>query len=184
MTPTRAETVKTLSQQTRAKFKAPVCRIGVGDPNGPLGVECVRDGEQTSKRVLQVARAIEVVFLVAVIVLLVASVMLIANTIRLSIFARRREIEVMKLVGATNWFVRGPFMIEGLLCGGIGALAAVFLLLLGKELALPAILPDTFDCSDDVRALGFGLMSLILLGVGLGVGAVGSGMTLRRHLRV
>ena len=180
VTPTRAETVKTLSQQTRTKFKAPVCRNGVGDPNGPLGVECVRDGEQTSKRVLQVARAIEVVFLVAVIVLLVASVMLIANTIRLSIFARRREIEVMKLVGATNWFVRGPFMIEGLLCGGIGALAAVFLLLLGKELALPAILPDTFDGSGEVRALSFGLMALILLGVGLGVGAVGSGLTLRR----
>ena len=49
--------------------------------------------------------------------LVVAATLLIANTIRLSIFARRREIEVMKLVGATNWFVRGPFMIEGLICG-------------------------------------------------------------------
>ena len=55
-----------------------------------------------------------------VIVLLIASVILIANTIRLSIFSRRREIEVMKLVGATNWFVRGPFMLEGLLCGLVG----------------------------------------------------------------
>ena len=62
---------------------------------------------------------------VAVIILLAASVLLIANTIRLSIFSRRREIEVMKLVGATNWFVRGPFMLEGLLCGVIGATAAV-----------------------------------------------------------
>ena len=79
------------------------------------GVERVKDGQQTSKRILQVARVIEVVFLVAVIVLLAASILLIANTIRLSIFSRRREIEVMKLVGATNWFVRGPFMVEGLL---------------------------------------------------------------------
>ena len=77
---------------------------------------------------------------------------LIANTIRLSIFSRRREIEVMKLVGATNWFVRGPFMLEGLLCGLVGSIAAVVLLLLGKEVALPAILGH-IDTTDDVKAL-------------------------------
>ncbi len=118
MTPVRAEEVKLLSADIR---KQKFARSGA-----------VKDGQQTSKRILQVARVIEVVFLVAVIVLLVASVLLIANTIRLSIFARRREIEVMKLVGATNWFVRGPFMLEGLLCGGLGALGAVVLLLLGQ----------------------------------------------------
>ena len=183
VTPMHAEAVKTLSREIRTAFKAPVCKRGAGDPNGPLGVECVKDGEQTSERILQVARAIEAVFLIAVIVLLIASVLLIANTIRLSIFSRRREIEVMKLVGATNWFVRGPFMLEGLLCGGAGALAAVVLLLLGKELALPAILGH-IETSDDVKALGFGMTALILVGVGLAVGALGSGMTLRRYLRV
>ena len=116
-------------------------------------------------------------------VLLAASVLLIANTIRLSIFSRRREIEVMKLVGATNWFVRGPFMVEGLLCGLVGALAAIVLLLIGKEVALPSILGQ-IDSSDDVRALGFTLIALILLGVGLAVGALGSGLTLRRYLKV
>ena len=169
VTPRHAEEVKALSADIRKQKFA--------------GIERVKDGQQTSKRILQVARVIEVVFLVAVIVLLVASVLLIANTIRLSIFSRRREIEVMKLVGATNWFVRGPFMLEGLLCGGVGALAAVFLLLLGKEIALPAILGH-IDTSDDVKALSFGLTALILIGVGLAVGALGSGMTLRRFLRV
>jgi cell division transport system permease protein len=183
VTPVHAEMVKKLSRDIRQAFAAPVCRRGVGDPNGAKGVECVKDGEQTSKRILQVARVIEVMFLVAVIVLLIASVILIANTIRLSIFSRRREIEVMKLVGATNWFVRGPFMLEGLLCGGVGALAAVFLLLMGKELAVPAILGH-IDTSSDVKALGFGMTALILLGVGLAVGALGSGMTLRRYLRI
>jgi len=141
--------------------------------------------KQLSKRILQVARVIEVVFVVAVLILLIASVLLIANTIRLSIFARRREIEVMKLVGATNWFVRGPFMVEGLLCGLLGAFAAVVLLFLGKEIALPAILGhiDTTS-SNDVRALGFTLTALILLAVGLVVGAVGSTFTLRRYLKV
>ena len=169
ITPRRAEQVKQLSAAIRAqKFPA---------------VAQVKDGQQTSKRILQVARVIEVVFLVAVVVLLVASVLLIANTIRLSIFARRREIEVMKLVGATNWFVRGPFMVEGLLCGLMGALAAVVLLLLGKELALPAILGH-IDTTSDVRALGFTVTALILLVVGLVVGAVGSTFTLRRYLKI
>jgi cell division transport system permease protein len=171
ITPRKAEEVKQLSAAIRAQKFA--------------GVERVKDGQQTSKRILQVARVIEVVFLVAVVILLIASVLLIANTIRLSIFARRREIEVMKLVGATNWFVRGPFMVEGLLCGVLGAFAAIVLLLLGKEIALPAILGhiDTTS-SNDVRALGFTLTALILLGVGLVVGAVGSTFTLHRYLKV
>jgi cell division transport system permease protein len=169
ITPKHAEEVKQLSTAIRAQKFA--------------GVERVKDGQQTSKRILQVARVIEVVFLVAVVVLLAASVLLIANTIRLSIFSRRREIEVMKLVGATNWFVRGPFMVEGLVCGLVGALAAVVLLLIGKEVALPSILGH-IDSSDDVKALGFTLTALILLAVGLVVGALGSGLTLRRYLKV
>ena len=169
ITPRRAEEVKDLSASIRTQQFA--------------GVERVKDGQQTSKRILQVARVIEVVFLVAVLVLLIASVLLIANTIRLSIFSRRREIEVMKLVGATNWFVRGPFMVEGLLCGLLGAVLAVVLLLIGKEVALPSILGH-IDSSDDVRALGFSLIALILLTVGLLVGALGSGLTLRRYLKV
>ena len=171
ITPRHAEEVKQLSASIRGQKFA--------------GVERVKDGQQTSKRILQVARVIEVVFVVAVLILLIASVLLIANTIRLSIFARRREIEVMKLVGATNWFIRGPFMVEGLLCGLMGAFAAVVLLFLGKEIALPAILGhvDTTS-SNDVRALGFTLTALILLAVGLVVGAVGSTFTLRRYLKV
>jgi cell division transport system permease protein len=149
----------------------------------PAGVDKVKYGKQTADRILRVARVIEIVFLAAVIVLLVASTLLIANTIRLSIFSRRREIEVMKLVGATNWFVRGPFMLEGLICGLVGSLVAIVLLLLGKELALPAIL-GRIESSSDVEALAFSVNALILLLVGLGVGAVGSGLTLRRFLQV
>ena len=169
VTPRNAEDVKVIAADLRAQ------KFG--------GVEKVKDGQQTSERILQVGKWIWVVFLVMVIVLLIASVILIANTIRLSIFSRRREIEVMKLVGATNWFVRGPFMLEGLLCGLVGSIAAVFLLFLGKEIALPAILGQ-IDTTDDVRALSFGATALALMAVGLGVGALGSGLTLRRFLKV
>jgi cell division transport system permease protein len=153
-------------------------------PTGPgIGVEKVTYGKKTAKRILRVARVIEIVFLLAVIVLLVAAMLLIANTIRLSIFSRRREIEVMKLVGATNWFVRGPFMLEGLICGLAGSLVAVVLLGLGKEIALPAILGHISD-SSDAHALAFAWTALILLGFGVLLGAAGSGVTIRRFLRI
>ncbi len=151
----------------------------------PAGVEEVNYGKKQTDRVLKVAGIIELVFLIASAILLVASIILIANTIRLSIFSRRREIEVMKLVGATNWFVRGPFMLEGLICGLVGAAIAVVLLFLGRELALPAVFSDTIqEAGSDVRAWDFGLIAGILVLAGLVLGALGSGITLRRFLRV
>jgi cell division transport system permease protein len=147
----------------------------------PPGVDEVNNGGKTSKRVLRVGGVISIVFLVGVILLVIASTMLIANTIRLSIFSRRREIEVMKLVGATNWFVRGPFMVEGLLCGLGGALAAVFLLILGKAVILPLI---DIGHSKDAHAMPFELNALILIGIGLLLGVSGTALTLRRFLQV
>jgi cell division transport system permease protein len=149
----------------------------------PPQVHNVADRQQISHRILQVAHIVEAIFFAAAFALVAASVLLIANTIRLSVFSRRREIEVMKLVGATNWFVRAPFMVEGLLCGLIGSLVAVVLLLLGRVFLLPAVLPS-LSGDADVHALGFPLTALLLLAMGLGVGALGSGLTLRRFLRV
>ena len=107
----------------------------------PAGVEKATYGAETANRVLKAARVIKGSFLLAGLILIIASASLIANTIRLSIFARRREIEVMKLVGASNWFIRGPFILEGIACGLFGSLFAVILLVVGKELALPQIVP-------------------------------------------
>jgi cell division transport system permease protein len=169
VTPARAEDTPVIAQKIQAAHLA--------------GVDKVKYGQKTAHRILSVARVIEWVFGAAVIILLSASTLLIANTIRLSIFSRRREIEVMKLVGATNWFVRGPFMLEGLLCGVAGAVAAVFLLILGKELALPAIL-GRINSGSDVHAWPFPMVALFLIVSGLVLGAAGSGLTIRRFLRV
>jgi cell division transport system permease protein len=150
-----------------------------------VGIDKVDYGKKTTHRVLKLAHVIEIFFIIAVILLLLASTLLIANTIRLSIFSRRREIEVMKLVGATNWFVRGPFMLEGLLCGVAGAVGAVVLLILGKEIALPSLLhTGPLNAGSDVNALSFSLNALILVATGLLLGAAGSGLTIRRFLRV
>jgi cell division transport system permease protein len=157
---------------------APCPTKGIGDSGG------VQWGSTITKHVLTVAKVISLVFLVAVILLVVAATLLIANTIRLSIFARRREIEVMKLVGATNWFIRGPFVLEGLVCGVVGSVFAVILLVLGKAIALPAIIGHIGGNNSDVHALPFGLNALALIGAGLLLGAMGSGLTLRRFLQV
>ena len=149
----------------------------------PAGVEKVNFGKKTANRILRVAHIFEVLSALAIIILLGAATILIGNTIRLSIFARRREIEVMKLVGASNWFVRGPFVVEGLLTGVLGAAAAVFLLFLGKELVLPATI-GRLDAGKDVNAIAFEYTALMLLGLGLVLGAAGSTITMRRFLRV
>jgi cell division transport system permease protein len=150
----------------------------------PTGVGKVNYGKKTADRVLKVAKVIGAIFIFGSFILIIASIILIANTIRLSIYSRRREIEVMKLVGATNWFVRGPFILEGLLTGFVGALCAIFLLILAKEIALPAIVEHSSLTNDDVHALSFPLVALILIGTSLVIGAVGSGITLRRFLKV
>ena len=147
----------------------------------PPGVDRINDGGTTSHKVLKVGGIISVVCLIGVLLLLIASTLLIANTIRLSIFARRREIEVMKLVGATNWFVRGPFMVEGLICGLAGSIAAVVLLVIGKAVVLPSI---GLHHSKDAHAMAFELNALILIAIGLALGVSGTGLTLRRFLQV
>jgi cell division transport system permease protein len=151
----------------------------------PAGVDKVDYAEKKTQRILAVTNVIKYIFLLGSLILLAASTILIANTIRLSIFSRRREVEVMKLVGASNWFIRGPFMLEGVICGLIGALAAVVLLVLAKEFALPVIegRSSTFR-EDDVHALSFPVVAIILVTVSLLVGAAGSGITLRRFLQI
>src|SRR5262249_49881982 len=149
------------------------------------GIDKIDYGKKTTHKALRLAHVIEAFFMIAVVLLLAASTLLIANTIRLSIFSRRREIEVMKLVGATNWFVRGPFMLEGVLCGIAGALGAVILLILGKSIALPSLLhTGPLNAGSDVKALAFELNALILVATGLLLGAAGSRLTIRRFLRV
>ena len=83
-------------------------------------------------KIEQVTSALKIVLTVITALLILASLMLVGNTIRLSIYTRRREVEVMRLVGATRWFIRWPFMIEGVVVGFAGGLVAILILWLGK----------------------------------------------------
>jgi cell division transport system permease protein len=113
----------------------------------------------------------------------IASMLLIANTIRLSLYARRREVEVMKLVGATDWFIRWPFVIEGVLVGILGGVLAVLLLAVLKIAVIDPLAED-FALIAAPDTMNFPLLVAVLLGASVAVSAIGSGISLRRFLRV
>ena len=144
--------------------------------------------ESTADRLLTAAKFVQWAGFVLIGILLLAAVLLIGNTIRLSIFARRREVEVMRLVGATNWFIRWPFMIEGVICGLVGAVVAV-----GMLWGIKVGVVDAWAAGADTAltktgsaagTIAFPLLTLVLVGAGALLGAVGSGITLRRFLKV
>ena len=117
---------------------------------------------------------------------LIAAVALIVNTIQLAIFARRREVSVMKLVGATNWFIRVPFMLEGFIHGITGALIA-FGLTYGLRNWIASFLPDQTILGTNslfVTPTEAILTGVVLLVVGIGVGVLGSAFAVRRYLAV
>lgn len=144
-------------------------------------VEQVVDQRETVQRLVRFTGLLQTFSVVMVLVLLGAAVLLISNTTQLAIYARRREIEIQKLVGATNWFVRLPFMLEGIAAGVAGAVIAVLLLMAGKALArsqVPAFIPTTA-----LNGVAFGhTVWLVILGIT--VGALGSAVAVRRFLEV
>ena len=146
-------------------------------------IEEVKDSRDEADSIKSVTGAVKWFLLVIAGLLLVASLLLVGNTIRLSIYARRREVEVMRLVGATNWFIRWPFMVEGLVCGAIGGLAAIAVLFLGKE-AVVDPLSESWGLISSGDTIRFANLVILLLAVAMGVSAIGSGLTLRRFLRI
>ncbi|HEY7457080.1 MAG TPA: permease-like cell division protein FtsX [Solirubrobacterales bacterium] len=157
---------------------------GKPQPISPI-VQEVFDRQEDSKKIEQVTSALKIVLTVITALLIVASLMLVGNTIRLSIYTRRREVEVMRLVGATRWFIRWPFMIEGVVVGFFGGLIAILILWLGK-LTIVDPLSDSigFLAAQNSTTLSFPALVAILFAAAVLVSAIGSGVTLRRFLKV
>jgi cell division transport system permease protein len=146
-------------------------------------ISSVKNRQRETNKIVSGTQAIKVAMAVLISLLALASVLLIANTIRLSMFARRREVEVMKLVGATDSFIRWPFLIEGILLGALGGVGAALLLALAKFTILPT-LQEEFRHITVSPTIPVSQLALILIAVSVIVSAVGSGLSLRRFLRV
>lgn len=148
------------------------------------GVADVKYGQKVVERLFALTRSIRIAGLVLVLLLLFATTFLISNTIRLTVFARRREIGIMKLVGATDWFIRWPFIMEGILLGVLGTLLCILVLnrfyvwlvaSVSKSLPFLPLVPPEGTLEQ---------LTVLLLGLGVVVGAFGSLVSLRRFLRV
>ncbi|HOB35305.1 MAG: ABC transporter permease [Firmicutes bacterium] len=161
----------------------------VADAIEPMaGVESVDYGKKVVERLFEFTRILRLFSMGVIAVLAVMALFLIANTIKLTVFARRRQIGIMKFVGATDWFIRWPFILEGIFLGLLGALTAYLVLFYGYwylyakasawfyqnflsvKLATPAL-------------VGRELLKL-LFALGAGIGALGSGISVRRFLDV
>lgn len=143
-------------------------------------------GKGTVEMLFKVIRLTQNVVLVLVLGLAITSMFLIANTIKLTIVARRREISIMKLVGATNGFIRWPFFVEGMLLGIIGSAIPVFILLFGywelvrkSGLSLGIMMIRLIPAGEIMPKV-----SLLLLGIGLLIGIWGSTISVRKFLKV
>ncbi len=156
---------------------------GGGPGTIDAAIQNVSQKKNDTQKILEVTNLVTITAAVLFALLAVASILLIANTIRLSLYARRREVEVMKLVGATDWFIRWPFVIEGMVVGAIGAVLA--LVVLGAtKVALLDPLAHNWKLIAAPHTLPFPALVAVLLGAGVLVSALGSGLSLRRFLRV
>ena len=167
---------------TDAKFTEEVADRIQGAP----GVDEIRFGGDIIKRLLQVNSLLRTITFGMSLILMVAAAALIANAIRLAIYARRDEIGIMKLVGATNWFIRIPFMLEGVFAALAGALISGAVVLGGNALLFSKI-GDAIPFMGPVLTFSTGEIAgvlLLLAGVAAIVGLVGSTMALRRFLEV
>jgi cell division transport system permease protein len=170
------------------RVNAIVDRVAPRDASGErvpslAGVDEVRNKESDTDKILSATGLVKILTAGLAVLLIFASVALVANTIRLSIFARRREVEVMKLVGATNWFIRWPFVIEGVIVGFMGGVLAVLLLTIAKETFIDP-LQARFALLAAPNTIDFGLLIVVLMVACMAVSALGSAVTLRRFLRV
>lgn len=169
-----------------AKLKDPTRMEAVAATmQGQPGVDDVGTGGEKAERAINVIQIGTAVFFAIGIGILIAATVLVANTIRLSIYSRRREIEVMKLVGASNGFVRMPFMIEGFLCG-VFASALATAAVVGLVKVLGNVLGEFMDSDSLGATTGEVPLAMIALGLfllGITLGMFGSATSMRKYLR-
>jgi cell division transport system permease protein len=146
-------------------------------------IQNVSNHKDDTRKILEVTNLVTITAAALAVMLTIASILLIANTIRLSLYARRREVEVMKLVGATDSFIRWPFVIEGVIVGALGAVLAIVVLGITK-VALLDPLANNWTLIAAPRTISFPALVAVLLGASVVVSALGSGLSLRRFLRV
>jgi len=147
------------------------------------GVQNIVYGQKTVQRLLQLGAVLRRIGIGVIAVFLLVAGIIISNTIRLTVYARRREIAIMQLVGATSTYIRLPFICEGLLAGVIGALVAVALLAIAHAALWPRLLDALPWAQLTLSPVDVRLLAAELVAVGAAIGVAGSWISVGRHLR-
>ena len=144
--------------------------------------------DKTINALVSIANGIRWVSAGILVLLIVISIFIIANTIKLTVHARRKEISIMKYVGATNGFIRWPFIIEGILIGVIAAMISILILGLGYNFIINKIMESSVTSMINITLLPFAevfkLVIVVYLSLGIGIGTIGSSISMRKYLEV
>ena len=148
------------------------------------GVETAKFGQDVVEQLFELTKMVRIFGFFIIVFLAMATLFIISNTIRLTVFARRKEIGIMKYVGATNWFIRWPFLMEGMVLGFLGAIVAT-VLLRNLYSAVTAKIYSTLAFLPLIPEYPFlNHITLLLLVVGTAIGALGSTISLKRFMNV
>ena len=171
--------VESVAGQVLATSIYPTITDNPDDPS-----EAVKYGQQSVERLFAVTNYVRYIGLALIVLLVFIALVFINNTIRLAILARRKEIAIMRLVGASNGFIRGPFLMEGAIHALIGSLFAVLIIQLLRMFAIPQLQNSLQFLSFDVPGLTYLLIYAALVVAGLLIGLLGSALAMRRYLKV
>ena len=151
-------------------------------------IKRITSSNETITKLIGIANGVRIVTAAILIGLIVSSIFIIANTIKLTVYARRREISIMKYVGATNSFIRWPFIVEGMIIGIISAGISVLLVGGIYKVVAAKLMESSLITSLGITLVGFSdmftLFILVYLALGIGIGVIGSALSMRKYLEV
>jgi cell division transport system permease protein len=152
--------------------------------NGRDGIDTILDQRQLLEKIFGILGSVQNMALIAAIIMAVAALLLVGNTIQVAAYSKRREVAVMKLVGASNWFIQAPFVLEAVVAGLLGAIIGFAALAVGKWLLLDGSLRDLTNLLTPISWSKVFIMLPLMAGVGAVVSAITAWVTLRFYLRV
>jgi cell division transport system permease protein len=174
-----------LPESFRVKLKDPEQYKTFADKmQGMQGIQDIIDQRALLEKVFKIFNAIQVMALIVAAVMALAALLLVGNTIQVAAYSKRREVAVMKLVGASNWFIQAPFVLEAVVAGLIGSIVAFILIVIGKFVVIDGSLSSLTELLTPVSWSNVLLTLPLMAGVGGGVSAVTAWITLRFYLRV
>ena len=177
--------VKLNDLEKSAEVQEQIKQIKINDKDY---IDEIRSSDKTINALINIANGVKIITGVLLILLVAISVFIISNTIKLTVHARRKEISIMKYVGATNSFIRWPFIVEGIIIGILSAIFTILVIYGGYTVIIQKIIQSMAQAHISVSLLSFNdlykTILIVYFGLGIGIGIVGSSISMRKYLEV